>query len=102
MSLFERLFRPRRTTDEDRQAEAQKLESRRKHLRARISEDSTKIRRAWTDFRLGKDPAERKKLRAEIKVLEARRKAHVKEMLKVQSRMKKLGFAAAAGYVDMH
>lgn len=102
MSFLQRLLRPRRMTDEDRERQFQKLEARRKNLRAKISEDSTRIRRAWTRFRTWQGEAAGKKhVKQEIKALEARRKQHVKEMLKVQSAMKKLGVQAAAGAVDV-
>lgn len=101
MSFLQRLLRPRRMTDEDRERQFSKLDGRRKSLRAKISEDSTRIRRAWTQFRTWQgDAAGKKRIKQEIKELEARRKQHVKEMLKVQSEMKKLGVQAAAGAVD--
>ncbi len=34
--------------------------------------------------------------------MEAKRKAFVKEMLKLEAEMKKLGHERAAGYVEMH
>lgn len=101
MDLLRRILRPRKPTPQDREAEAARLDARRRHLRGRMSETSTRIRRAWTEYRTWNgEEAGKKKLKQEIKHLEARRKAMVKEMLRLQSEMKKLGYDAAAGRVD--
>lgn len=102
MGLLEWLLKPHAKTDDDKQREAARLESRRKHLRGKISKTSGEIQRSWTAFRTWRgDEAGKKKLRSHIRELEARRKMHVKEMLKLQTEMKKLGFEAAAGTVDV-
>lgn len=102
MGLLRWLLKPHPKTDDDKRREATRLEAKRKHLRGKMSKTSGEIQRSWTAFRTWRgDEAGKKKLRAKIRDLEARRKAMVKEMLKLQADMKKLGFDAAAGAVDV-
>ena len=102
MAFFEWLLKPRQMTAEDKAKEAAKLDAKRKHLRGKMSKTTGEIQRSWTAFRTWRgDEAGKKKLRAHIRELEARRKMMVKEMLKLQSEMKELGYDAAAGQVDV-
>lgn len=102
MGLIQWLLKPRPTTDEDRRREAERLEAKRKHLRGKLSRTSGEIQRSWTAYRTWRgDESGKKKLRIHIRELEGRRKAMTKEMLKLQTEMKKLGFEAAAGAVDL-
>lgn len=102
MGLMEWLFKPHHKSDAEKEREAVRLEAKRKHLRGKMSKTSGEIRRSWTAYRTWRgDETGKKKLRSHIRELEARRKLLVKEMLKLQSEMKKLGFEAAAGAVDV-
>ena len=91
-------------TDDERKREAEKLDAKRRHLRGKMSKITGEIQRAWTQYRTWRDQedaAGKRKLRAKIRELEGRRKAMVKEMLKLQTRMKDLGYKAAAGEVAL-
>lgn len=104
MDLLRWLLKPHHATDEERKREAEKLDAKRRHLRGKMSRTTGEIQRAWTQYRTWRDETDvagKKKLRAKIRELEAHRKAMVKEMLKLQAEMKKLGFDAAAGEVAL-
>lgn len=102
MGLLQWLMKPRRMTDEDKRREVERLDAKRRHLRGRMSKTSSEIQRSWTALRTWRgDGGGKKKLRAHIRELEGRRKAMVKEMLKLQTEMKKLGVQPAAGAVDL-
>lgn len=104
MGLLQRLFKSKHMTDDDKRREAERLDAKRRHLRGKMSKTSGEIQRSWTTYRTWRDEKDadgKKKLRAHIRVLEGRRKAMVKEMLKLQTEMKKLGVQPAAGSVDM-
>ena len=101
MGLLQWLLKPHHMTDDDKRREATKLDAKRRHLRGKMSKTSGEIQRSWTAYRTWRgDETGKKKLRVHIRELEARRKAMVKEMLKLQGEMKKLGFDAAAGAVE--
>ena len=102
VTFLEWLLKPRQMTAEDKAKAAERLDGKRKHLRGKISKTTGEIQRAWTQYRTWRgEEADKKKLRARIRELEARRKMLVEEMLKLQSEMKKLGYDAAAGHVEM-
>lgn len=104
MGLLQWLFTSRDMTDDDKRREVERLDAKRRHLRGKMSKTSGEIQRSWTAYRTWrdeKDTAGKKKLRAHIRSLEAHRKTMVKEMLKLQSEMKKLGVQPAAGAVDV-
>lgn len=102
MSLLSWLIRPGNMTEEDRAKEGARLDAKRRHLRGKMSRTQGEIRRSWTSYRTWRgEDAGKRKLKAHIRALEAERKAQVKEMLALQSRMKKLGFDAAAGEVEV-
>lgn len=102
MSFLSRLFGPKAPEDPvERERLATRLDGKRRHLRSKLAQNQGELKRLWTQFRLApKD--ERAPLKAKIKVCEASRKVLVKEMLALQSEMKKLGFEAKAGHVEMH
>lgn len=103
MGLLQRLLGRAPTTDSEKDAELARLDARRRHLRGKLSQTSTKIRHAWSEFRTWRgDEKGKKAVKLRIKHLEAERKALVKEMMKVQARMTKLGAKAKAGHVEMH
>lgn len=102
MGLLSWLLKPHKMTDEEKRRKAERLDAKRRHLRGKISKATGEIQRAWTSYRTWRgDDAGKKKLRGEIRVLEGRRKAMVKEMLEIQAEMKKLGYDAAAGRVEL-
>jgi hypothetical protein len=89
-------------TEDEKRRESEKLDAKRRHLRGKMSKATGEIQRAWTTYRTWRgDDAGKKKQRAHIRELEGRRKEMVKEMLKLQNEMKKLGFATAAGAVEI-
>lgn len=102
MQFFQNLFRPVPLTSAEKQRRGAQLDAKRKHLRGQMSQTTGEIRRAWTSYRTwrGTD-ADKKKLRSRIKHLEAVRKQQTKEMVKLAAEMKKLGYQAAAGYVEI-
>jgi hypothetical protein len=103
MGILQWLLKPHRMTDEERRKKGEKLDAQRRHLRGKISKTTGEIQRAWTAYRTWRgDEAGKKGQRARIRELEAERKMLVKRMLKLQAEMKKLGYEAAAGHVDMH
>lgn len=103
MGLLDWMFKPHHLNSEEKQRQGERLDAKRRHLRGKMSKLTGEIQRSWTQYRTWRgDDAGKKKLRAEIRVLEAKRKQMVKEMLKLQTDMKKLGFEGAAGYVEIH
>lgn len=103
MGLLDRLFRPHKLSPEEKQREGEKLDAKRKHLRGKLARNQGEVRAAWTKYRTWRgDASGKKSLKAKIRHLEGERKAMVKEMLKLQAEMKKLGYEAAAGHVEMH
>ena len=103
MGLLDILLRPRKLTDDERRRAGEKLDAKRRHLRGKLARNQGEIRGAWTKYRTWRgEPSGRKVVKARIKHLEAERKRMVKEMLKLQGEMKKLGYEAAAGHVEMH
>lgn len=102
MSFLARLLGAPKLTDDEKQEKVARLGSKRKHLRGKMAQTTSEIRRGWTEYRTWRgDDAGKKKLRARIKHLEAERKSQRKEMLALMGEMKKLGFDAAAGHVDL-
>lgn len=103
MSWLVRWFGTRQMDEEEKRREGERLDAKRRHLRGKMSRNQGEIRRAWTRYRtwMG-EPAGKKVLRGEIKHLEAHRKALVKEMLRLQADMKRLGYEAKAGDVEVH
>lgn len=104
MGLFAWLLKPHHMTDDERKREAERLDAKRRHLRGKMSKTTGEIQRAWTRYRTWRDEGDaagKKKLRGKIRELEGRRKAMVKEMLKLQAEMKKHGYDAAAGAVEV-
>lgn len=100
MGLLQWFLKPHHMTDDERQRAGERLDARRRHLRGKMSKLTSEIQRSWTTYRTWRgDEASKKQLRADIRVLEAKRKRLVKEMLSVQSEMKKLGYQSAAGDV---
>lgn len=103
MSWLARLFGDRPLDAETRRREGERLDAKRRHLRGKMARNQGEIRRAWTRYRTWTgEAAGKRSLRAEIRHLEALRKDMVKEMLKLQSEMKRLGYEAKAGHVEMH
>lgn len=103
MEFLRRIFRPRQATDEERARQGARLDAKRRHLRGKLARNQSELRGKWTAYRTWRGEAPgKKKVRAEIKHLEAERKDIVKQMLRLQSEMKSLGYEAAAGHVDMH
>lgn len=99
MSLLDRLLGRKVVDPTAREREGSRLDAKRRHLRGKMSKTQSELRRAWTRFRNEKEPEEKKRLRGEIKRLEAERKTQRKEMMRIASEMKQLGFEAKAGYV---
>lgn len=84
---FLRRFFGRGATDED----PARVESRRRHLRGRLARNRNDLHRAWTRYRLDALPdGERKRLKADIKHLQAERKSLVKDMERVQESQRRL------------
>lgn len=103
MFPFARFLRGKDAHDpEARERAGRKLDRERKHLRAQLAENQRALRKLWTDYRASDERAEKKTLKRRINHHEAERKDLVKRMLKVQTEMKKLGYQAAAGTVEMH
>lgn len=103
MGLLEWILKPRHATEEERKRASERLDAKRRHLRGRMSKATGDIQRAWTQYRTWRDDedvAGKKKLRTKIRELEGRRKAMVKEMLKLQAEMKKLGHDEADVVLD--
>lgn len=102
MGLLSWILKPRHMTADDKRREGERLDAKRRHLRGKMSKTSGEIQRSWTSYRTWRgDEAGKKRLRARIRELEAGRKEMVKEMLRLQSEMKKLGYEAAAGAVEL-
>lgn len=102
MSLIARLFRRTELTPEEKARRGERLDAKRRHLRGKMSKVQGELRALWTKYRTWRgDAAGKKAVKAKIKHLEAERKILVKEMLKLQSEMKKLGYQGAAGFVEM-
>jgi hypothetical protein len=102
MSFLARLFGRTQLTDDEKQKRGARLEAKRKHLRGKMAQTTGEIRRSWTDYRTWRgDDAGKKRLKLKIKHLEAERKLQRKEMLKLMGEMKRLGFEAAAGWVEV-
>lgn len=102
MGLLSWILKPRAMSDDDKRREIEKLDAQRRHLRGKMSRLSGEIQRSWTAYRTWRgEEAGKRRLRARIRHLEAERKMHVKQMLKLQAQMKKLGVGAAAGHVDL-
>jgi len=93
MSWISRLFSTTATLEgEARERELARLDAKRRHLRGKTSQLSTKIRRAWTDYRNWSGDAKGKKsLRVQIKRLEAERKELSRQMGVLQARLERLG-----------
>lgn len=102
MSLLARLFTRSELTPEQKEKQGERLDAKRRHTRGKMSRVQGELRASWTKYRTWRgEPEGKKALKAKIKHLEAERKMLVKEMLKLQDEMKKLGFKGAAGHVDM-
>lgn len=102
MSLLSWFLRPHKLSDEERADAGARLDAKRRHLRGKMSRTQGEIRRSWTSYRTWRgDEAGKRKLKAHIRALEAERKEQVKEMLRLQSEMKKVGYDAVAGEVEI-
>lgn len=102
MSLLARLFHRAEITPEEKAKQGERLNAKRRHVRGKMSKVQGELRNSWTKYRTWRGDANGKKgVKAKIKHLEAERKLLVKEMLRIQDEMKKLGYKGAAGQVDM-
>lgn len=103
MSWLRRLFRrDSGLSEEEKARRGRALEGKRKHLRGLLSRTQNELRACWTDYRNTQDFAKRRNLKQRIRRLEAERRRHTKDMVRLRSEMTKLGYREKAGYVDIH
>lgn len=102
MNLLQRILRPKPIDAAARAREGERLNAKRRHLRGKLARNQGELRRMWTEFRTWRgDSAGKKALREKIKHVEAERKEMVRQMMKLHAEMKKVGYDAAAGHVDI-